>query len=156
MNIGGVELTITTETIEYPTTVTSRPVEGGTVSDNIKVDPVVVNVTGVCTRGAFEKLKKLREFNRKGELVTYSGRNIIGDLAIEELNTSHNADVKGGFSFSAKLKQVRRARLQTVNIQIQPQVKKVSSAGRVKPTPKRVSQDQSNLVLNRYDIVEAM
>lgn len=156
MNIGGVELTITSESIEYPTTVTSRPVEGGTVSDNIKIDPIIINVTGVCTKEAFEKLKKLRDFNRKGELVTYSGRNVIGDLAIEVLNTTHNANIKNGFSFSATLKQVRRAKFQTVQIQIQPQVKKVSSAGRVTPKPKKASPDRKARVLSKYEIVEVM
>lgn len=43
---------------------------------------------------------------KSGDIITYTGRNRISNLVIQQLQSTHDAKNRGGFTFTATLKQV--------------------------------------------------
>jgi hypothetical protein len=149
MKIGNVKVTITSESPTHSNKITDRPVEGGVVVDNISRNPLTLSISGVVTEGGFEALKQLRAYVNGGEIVKYSGRNVFGNMVIESLNTTHGANIKGGFGFSASLKQIKTATFVEV-----PFTSPVKSAGVVVPTQKAVNREIAVNNVNKYLIVQ--
>lgn len=148
--IGDVEVTITDENISRSNEITDRMVEDGTISDNIKSMPNLVNITGVVGKDGWPKLQKLQEYDREGTLFKYVGRTIYDNVAFEKFDTNHPYSARTGFKFTATLKQLRISKAKLVNVAvpkaIKPAVKKTTNAGTqtVKSgPPKRASNRQS-------------
>ena len=145
MRIGDVEVTILSESPNYSQNVTDRPVEGGSIVDNVSKNPITLSISGVIPVNGWEGLKKLRAYVENGELVRYLGRNIFSNFVIESLNTGHSYQVKGGFTFTASLKQVRSARVVEV-----PFTAPVKSAGVKVPVNKRVDPVRALEKVNKH------
>jgi len=119
MNIGDVEVTVgTEEQVDKKNNITDYPVEDGSVvSDNSERQPLILNVSGMVKgQNAFKKLQQLRKYCDNADIINYSGRNAFSNCVIESLSTSHGKNVKGGFTFTATIKQVLIAELQETNI----------------------------------------
>lgn len=132
--------------------VTEKPVEKGQdVADHVRPKPVSVSIAGVVVGpDAAQKLEKLKQYQRTGQLLTYIGRNLYANMVIEQLNTSHGKNVANGFSFSMVLKHVRIAEPREVAItnvppKVQTKTKKVQKAG--KKQPKQKKADKKELLL---------
>ena len=110
---------INDERIELVNDVTDRPVENiGTVTDHVNPRPLVTRLGGVVTgEDAFQKLQTLREYFRKKTIVQYVGRNIVTRVVIEAITTDHNNTNSQGFNFDLSLKQIKIAKVETVEIQ---------------------------------------
>jgi hypothetical protein len=99
------------ENIEYAAEVTERSVEQGVdIVDHVRPRPVVLIVSGVVVgQDAAQKLEQLREYAQKGEVLEYSGRNIVGNMIIQSFPASHTARIADGFSFRLELREIRIA-----------------------------------------------
>jgi hypothetical protein len=144
MKIGDVTVTILSESPTYSQSVTDRPVEGGSIVDNVTKNPVILNVSGLIPSNGWEGLKLLRSYVQNGELVKYSGRNVFSNFVIENLTTGHGYQTKGGFTFTATLKEVRQARFVEV-----PFTAPIKSAGVKVPVNKRVDNEKALEKVNK-------
>jgi len=102
--------------------VTEKPVERGQdVADHVRPKPVSVSISGVVVGpDAAQKLEKLKQYQRTGQLLTYIGRNLYTNMVIEHFDTSHGKNVANGFSFSMVLKHIRIATAREVAIKNVP------------------------------------
>lgn len=163
MKLGNVEILVISETPSYSNSVTEKPVEGGTIIDNVKKNSTILNISGAVTGpDAFQKLQQLRKYSTTGELLTYTGRNIFANVVIEKLDTSHSVGIRNGFEFTIGLKEVRFATAKIVEIgkqdpatqtqptQVQTQTKENTNQGRQIPTPKSVDAQTFASVANKY------
>lgn len=135
--LGDAELTLVdNEEIIKSNNITDYPTEDSNViADNIEVNPLRVSISGIITGiNAFNTLQLIRKYSDSGELIKYTGRNIIDNCVIENLSTVHDSSVKGGLKFKIDLKQVVIANLQETNINfktVKPQVvNKVKNLGK--------------------------
>lgn len=115
--LGEVEFSVTEEeSPELNNEITERTVERGTdIVDHIRHRPLTLAVSGVVVGDdAPQKLAKLREYARKGEVLRYVGRNIFANMVIQSFPTSHTHRIRNGFSFRMELKEVRFAVPQVV------------------------------------------
>jgi len=108
----------TEELVNKSNTITEYPVEDGSVvADNSERKPLLLQISGMVKgQNAFKSLQQLRKYADNAELITYTGRNAFSNCIIESLSTSHGKDVKGGFTFTATIKQILIAELQETNI----------------------------------------
>lgn len=143
VRIGSVELDVTTsENPKDSVTVTDKPVEDSQdVSDHVKKNPSIINLRGQITEDAAEKLQQLQKYQRDGELVKYIGRNAYNNMVVEDIDRDHGVRNRLGFEFNIRLKQVRIATAQEIQMQvasnIRPQVKPVTNKGKLQPRDKK-------------------
>ena len=109
--INGISVFVLTEKVSRSTESTSHPVEQGIdITDHTKRSPVTVSLTGeIVGENAPAVLKNLTELARKGNLITYIGRNIFSNMQIQSFNTDHPYTIAGGCSFDMTLKEIRTA-----------------------------------------------
>lgn len=135
---------VTEETVNLQNDVTSHAVESSAdISDHVKDLPDEITITGVVAgEDAAEKISRLRWFRRKGEVLTYKGRNLFSNLVIVQLTTRHHVRVRDGFEFDITLRRINVAKLAEVQIakptkaagsKANTQTKKVSNKGRQQP-----------------------
>ncbi len=94
---------------------TSHPVETGIeVSSTIRREPVQISLKGkivdYSNMSASDILAKLYELQKKGSVVSYTGRNAQQNLQIHEFTTSHPNTNAGGADFTMTLKEIRIAK----------------------------------------------
>lgn len=98
--------TINKETVGRSSTVTDNPVESGeNISDHVFRQPRTIQLAGTVVDGA-QAIATLDAMWKKGDVLTYTGRNRIENLVIQQLQSTHEAKNRKGFSFTAALKQV--------------------------------------------------
>lgn len=119
--LGDVEITVVED--ENPidsVTITNNSVESGQdVSDHIKQEPSIINITGVFTGDdAAKKLEKLKRYMYEGKLLHYICRNSYKSMAIESINRNHNGTIANGFRYNIVLKRVRIATAKEVELNI--------------------------------------
>lgn len=152
--IGDVEVTVVSEVINRSSQVTSRKVEGGVVSDNVQREQDTIDISGMVGLDGWPALKQLRDYQRAGTTLTYSGRNIVNDVVIQRLNTDHGLGTQGGFKFDCTLVQVQIAETKLVSVQaarnIQSQVKPTTNGGTQRPVLKSRDTDRKNELIGRY------
>lgn len=110
--INGIYIHVTDEKLQLDNEVSSHPVEDGIdITDTIKPKPPVLSISGkivdygsVKSYTALAMIKKLKE---QGSLVTYSGRNLLGNMQITSLTTSHPNTNSGGADFDMELQECR-------------------------------------------------
>ena len=133
--LGEVEFNVVgNERPEFLNDVTDRAVEDiGSVIDHIDNKPIIFNIEGFVTGvDAGEKIRKLREYLTKKEIVKYIGRNAFNNVVVESLTTEHNNMVANGFTFNISLKEIKIAiseRVQLLTPVIRTQVKQVGNKG---------------------------
>lgn len=109
---------VTEEGTSYTADVTEHAVEeGAPLTDNVRLNPEVINLTGVIA-GEDEEAQKevLKKFWREKKLLRYLGRNILHTVVIQRLDIQENARAVDGFFFNLQLKKVRLAGLETVQV----------------------------------------
>ena len=98
--------TINGETVNRTSTVTDNPVENGSsISDHVFTQPRTFNVQGTVVDGA-AMIAALDAMWKKRDIITYTGRNQIGNLVIQSLKSDHVPKNRKDFNFTAVLKQV--------------------------------------------------
>lgn len=107
------------ESPEFTNEVTSREVEDKrSVTDHVRNNPLIFSFFGLVTGvDAFEKLQKLRLMARDKKLLKYVGRNVVANVVIEVLKTTHNNSNAVGFNFEILLREIKIAKVSLVDIQ---------------------------------------
>lgn len=146
--LGEVEFSvIEEESPEITAEITERTVERGSdIVDHVRVRPIVLNISGVIVGDdAGQKLSKLREYARKGEVLRYVGRNIFANMVIQSLPTQHTVQIRNGFSFRMVLNEIRLAKPQTVSyIASDPVKAKITASTQVKKLDDKGLQQKSD------------
>lgn len=128
--LGDVEFSVVSEESPQLTNeITERTVERGTdIADHVRITPAMLSISGVVVGDdAGQKLNKLREYTRKGEILRYAGRNTFGQMIIQSFPTQHTVEIRNGFRFRMDLKQIRIARLETVQFVTTDPVRKTNT-----------------------------
>lgn len=117
--LGDIEFTVIED--ENPTDsveITDNSVEDGqNVSDHVKQQASVISLQGYMTGDdASDKLRKLKTYMNKGEILTYVGRNLYSNMLIENIDRNHGVQIKNGFAFNITLKQIRISNAKEVEI----------------------------------------
>lgn len=98
--------TVNNETVNRTSTITDNPVEdGSSISDHVFRQPRTFNVQGTVVDGA-ATIAALDAMWKKGDIITYTGRNQIDNLVIQSLKSDHGPSNRKGFNFTAVLKQI--------------------------------------------------
>lgn len=98
--------TVNKETVSRSSTVTDNPVESGeSISDHVFRQPRSIQLAGTVVDGA-AAIATLDAMWNKGDVLTYTGRNRIENLVIQQLQSTHDAKNRKGFTFTATLKQI--------------------------------------------------
>lgn len=94
------------ETVSRSSNVTDNPIEGGSsISDHVYTQPRSFQIAGTVVNGA-AAIAVLDAMWKKGDILTYTGRNRIGNLVIQNLQSTHDPSNRNGFNFTATLKQI--------------------------------------------------
>ena len=94
------------ETVSRSSQITDNPIEGGSsISDHVFTQPRSFQVAGTVVNGA-AAISILDAMWKRGDILTYTGRNRIGNLVIQNLQSTHDAKNRNGFTFTATLKQI--------------------------------------------------
>ncbi|WP_132995840.1 phage baseplate protein [Sporanaerobacter acetigenes] len=164
VKLGDVEFdVIESENSKDSVTVTDKPVESGQdVSDHVKQNPSIISIRGQMTGyDAADKLQKLKQYQKDGDLLKYVGRNAYSNMIIEEIDREHGVANRFGYQFDIKLKQVRIATAKEVQIKvtnpktkksdkkISTKVKKTSNKGKQQPKSKKVPNENA---LAKYNL----
>ena len=97
---------ITKETVSRQSTITDNPVEGGgNINDHVFRSPLSFQLAGTVTDGA-AAIATLNQMWARGDILTYTGRNRVSNLVIQNLQSTHDATNRKGFTFTATLKQI--------------------------------------------------
>ena len=98
--------TVNGETVNRTSTVTDNPIENGSsISDHVFTQPRTFNVQGTVVDGA-ATIAALDAMWKKRDIITYTGRNQIGNLVIQSLKSDRVPKNRKGFNFTATIKQV--------------------------------------------------
>lgn len=133
--IGNIEFSaVTGEEVSFENDVTNRAVEDiGYISDHVKPKPVSFTISGVVVgEDAFNKLKTLRKYCQGKKVYRYIGRNIMYNVVIESLTTTHNKETQNGFTFNMTCKIIKQAKSKKVKLQAPDPVKKTKPKQTVK------------------------
>lgn len=103
------------EEVSHDIEATSHPVEKGVdITDHIQRKPIELSLKGKIVdyegKKATEVLDTIKKLQTGGSLVTYKGRNILYDLQIQSLSTTHPYTTWGGCDFNMTLIEVRIAK----------------------------------------------
>ena len=97
---------VNSEDVTRSSTITDNPVEGGSnIQDHVFHQPLSFQISGVAINGA-DTISALQKMWKSGDIITYTGRNRIENLVIQQLRSTHDAAHKTGFSFTDTLKQI--------------------------------------------------
>ena len=93
---------VNSEAVSRQSTITDNPVEGGgNIQDHVFCQPLTIQLQGTAINGA-DTIAALSAMWKKGDILTYTGRNRISNLVIQNLQSTN----RNGFTFSATLKQI--------------------------------------------------
>ena len=97
---------VNSEAVSRQSTITDNPVEGGgNIQDHVFCQPLTIQLQGTAINGA-DTIAALSAMWKKGDILTYTGRNRISNLVIQNLQSTHDPGNRNGFTFSATLKQI--------------------------------------------------
>lgn len=91
---------VTSESVSRSSTITDNPVEGGSnIQDHVFTQPLSFQISGTAINGA-DTIAALQKMWKSGDIITYTGRNRISNLVIQQLQSTHDAKNRGGFTFN--------------------------------------------------------
>lgn len=164
IKLGDVELdAVLDENVNRVSEVTDKPVEKGQdVSDHMKEKPKLVKLSGSVVNDAAAKLALLESYKKEAKLLKYVGRNAVGNVVLELLDTKHPKENAEGFDFNITLKHIRIASPEEFEVKVKnpktkksdgktkSKVKKKTNAGRQQPVAsggkKNTSQDTKKII----------
>lgn len=143
---------VETESVSRGVEVSSHPVEKGMdITDNVKRSPVSISIDGeIVGVNAPAVLSSLTGLHQSGQLVKYSGRNILRNAIIESFDTGHPNTITGGCSFSMTIREIRVAN----SAYVAPATTDSTAVVTKKPTQNGTQQVQSNTD-KKYHIVKS-
>lgn len=98
--------TVNKEMVNRSSAVTDNPVESGeNISDHVFRQPRTIQLAGTVVDGA-QAIAILDAMWKSGDVLAYTGRNRIENLVIQQLQSTHDAKNRKGFTFTATLKQI--------------------------------------------------
>ena len=87
---------VTSESVSRSSTITDNPVEGGSnIQDHVFTQPLSFQISGTAINGA-DTIAALQKMWKSGDIITYTGRNRISNLVIQQLQSTHDAKNRGG------------------------------------------------------------
>ena len=112
--INGLAIFVEEENIKRSIESTTHPTERGLpLTSSIRKEPTTLSLSGkIVDNGKYsaETIKsKIIKLQQAGSLITYKGRNTLGNYQIQSFDCTYNKDVWGGFSYTMELQEVRIA-----------------------------------------------
>lgn len=132
---------ITKVSMPESSTTTDHALEDGEqITDHVKSNPITISITGVILDETEEKVLKLREYRKKGEIIDFDYMTSLKQVVITDFSRDYEAKIKDGYAFSMTLKQIKIgkvAKFVSVSVPVKQQTKEVSNKGRqqTKKTP---------------------
>lgn len=127
---------ITSEDLSETSKTTDHALEDGEqITDHVDNEPIILSITGIILDPNDEKRLKLRKFRQEGKLLSYNYQSRLETVLITSFNSSRDASIKDGYTFSMTLKQVRLVKTADtirVTVKVKKQVKEVSKIGKKK------------------------
>lgn len=129
------------EDINKGVEVSSHPVERGLeTTDNVKRSPITLNIEGeIVGKNAKVHLSALTQMMNGGNLVSYSGRNILKDCIIESMKEGYTNAITGGCTLSLTLREIRIANSAYTPTKSNSKTKKPTQNGTQQVQKKRVN-----------------
>ena len=102
---------VESESVSRTVDTSSHPVESGLeLTDNVSRKNIELSISGeIVGEDSYKIQTELKRIMNAGELVVYSGRNIMSNYLITKFSTDHPNTIWGGCSFSMSLVEVRVA-----------------------------------------------
>lgn len=99
------------ESVKRSAQASSHPVEEGIdLTDHVKRSPLSLSLSGELVGSGYEDdIAALEQMLKEGELVEYTGVNMLTDAIITAFETNHDGKIRGGCTFTMELKEVRIA-----------------------------------------------
>ena len=109
--INDIYIFVESEDVARETSISSHPVEEGIdLTDHVRQSPLVLSLSGELVGSDYEDdIAQLECLQKDGELVEYTGINILSSALLTKFTTTHTGSVRGGCTFSAELKEIRIA-----------------------------------------------
>lgn len=113
--LNGMYIHVVDEKVDKGVEAPSHPVEEGIgTTDLVRVNPVTVSLSGkivdYSAMKSNEVLAKINSLMASGSLISYRGRNVIGNMIIRSFSTSHPNTNSGGADFDMELQEIRIAK----------------------------------------------
>ena len=113
--INNIYVFVKDEDIGRSTQIPQHPVEKGLpLTDSIRNEPIELSISGKIVdaggKTAAQILAEIEKLRTGGSLITYKGRNIVGNFMIKSFDTSHPNTNWGGADFDMELVEVRTAK----------------------------------------------
>ena len=112
IKLGSVFVFVEEESWSDEVNLPEHPVEKGlSITDHVQQLPDTLTLTGTMFKDSYlsvgEKLSKLRQYQKKGTRLTYSGRRGGRNLAIQRIDERSTGEIANGREFTITLKQIR-------------------------------------------------
>ncbi len=139
--INNIYVFVQSEKINKGVEVSSHPVERGLeISDNVKRNPLTLSLEGaIVGKNAKVQISALTQMMNGGNLISYSGVNILKDCIIESFETGYTNQITGGCSFTMTLREIRIANSAYTPTKTSSKTKKPTQNGTQQVQKKRVN-----------------
>lgn len=109
--INDIYVFVSSEDVTREAVASSHPVEEGIdLTDHVRRSPLVLSLTGEIIGAGYEDdIAQLEQLQKSGELVEYTGVNVLSNALLTRFSTIHDGSIYGGCQFTAELKEIRIA-----------------------------------------------
>lgn len=132
--------TVYTDSPSRSVNITSRSVESGEpVSDHVKREQSSFNISGIIVgKDSAARMKKLEKYMYDGQVLKYVNRITATGVLIQQFNSNHGAEIKGGYAFDITLQEIKIVKSATIKGMNLPKSVRV----KVKATTKKGTQQK--------------
>lgn len=109
--INDIYVFVESEDVTRETSVSSHPVEEGIdLTDHVRRSPLTLSLSGELVGSDYEDdITQLEQLQKDGELVEYTGINVLSSALLTKFATTHSGSIRGGCAFTAELREIRIA-----------------------------------------------
>ncbi len=109
--INDIYVFVSSEDVSREVTASNHPVEEGIdLTDHVRRSPLILSLTGELVGAGYEDdIAQLERLQAGGELVEYTGVNVLSSALLTRFTTTHDGTIRGGCQFTAELKEIRIA-----------------------------------------------
>lgn len=109
--INDIYIYVESEDVSREITASTHPVEEGIdLTDNVRRSPLSLELSGEIVGSNYEEdIEQIERLQKSGKLVEYVGINLVSDVIISKLSTSHSGEIRGGCRFTMELNEIRIA-----------------------------------------------
>lgn len=110
--LNGTYIFVQDEQVKHNITSVTHPVEEGIdLTDHVIAGAQEISISGkIVGTDASSKISQIVQWQKKGTLVNYVGRNYASNYQVIDFNTSHPNTVAGGCDFDMTLREIRIAK----------------------------------------------